>query len=714
MKFHLDALWDDTPVNVNDEVNAIWDIANILRGAFQRDEYKDVILPMTIIRRFDCALAAMKDEVVKYKTKHPKATETQILNTFDIRYFNTSPFTLSSLLDDSENIQTNFFDPPVGKDYNPDAYIQGFSSNVYEILEKLEIEAMVKKLAKAGRLYNVIRRFSEIDLDPRKHDQVKMGYIFEELIRRFSENKSGGENYTGRDITKLMVSLLLSDESCADIFTGSKAIPILDQACGTGGMISTGFNYIKHVNADADVYLFGQEISPKSYAICKAEMLIKGHDADNIRETDTMKEDCFPGQKMRFVIENPPFGQPWGGDKAPDGCEKAVKEEFKKGFKGRWGAGLPDKGDMQLLFIQSAIHKLAANGRAAIIEDGSPLFAGSSANSGASRIRKWLIEEDLLETIVALPEDLFYNTNIGTYIWILTAKGGKSPERRGKVQFIDATKFCKPLGPNKSLGKKRNLITPEFRDRITRIYTDFKDVPKVSRIFDKEEFLYREYTVIPPMQRNYAITDERIETLLSGSALNALYSPSKREALELKGVGALSEKERKEYRKLLDNEPVYNDLVRRLRDNADEGARWPHPEKFIEELKGVLDGLELDRKLYEAIAHGLSVPDRKAEYQYDKKGKLIYDESLKDTEIVPFKEDIEAYMARAGWPGFYKAGCAKLGGGEAEKKTGAEFPFTRYFYEYKPPRDADEVLKEVFAFDKAVEAGFAALRGAVA
>lgn len=699
----IDVLWDDKPENVTEEVNKIWSVAKTLRGHFQSDQYRDVIIPFTIIRRLECALEETRDKVNAYLAKNPTAPEKIIRDKAGLMFYNRSQWTLASLLKDPANLKDNF----IGVDDENDegSYYAGFSKNVRDILDNLKFKGVVKSLVEAERLFGVIKDFSELDLDPHRIHSVRMGYIFEELIRRFSENKAAGEHYTGRDVTKLGTCLLLS-EGADDIMKERIVVKAGDQACGTGGMLSTAFNYITHLNQSAEVYLYGQEVNPESYAICLAEMLIKGQDISNIHKQDTFVANAFGKEKMRFVIENPPFGQEWGGENLKK-TEKAVKDEHEKGKDGRWGAGLPAKGDGQLLFVQSAVDILDPNcGRAAIIEDGSPLFAGSNANSGESKIRKWLLDKDYLEAIIALPEDLFYNTNIGTYFWIISRK--KSERRRGKVQLIDARKICKPL--KKSLGKKRNEITPECRAQIAKLYADFKP-NELCKIFDNEDFMYREYTVIPPKRRNYAITDERIDQMLSAGSLDALYSPTRVEALEMKGLPVLSSKEKAEYAEYIENKPKYEELLDILRDHADD-EKLMAPAPFIEKLEGLLGKLSLPKKLYESIADGMSVPDRKADFQYDKKGKLIYDEKLKDTEVVPYKEKIEDYMAREVLPHIPKAKWRwdeDLTKKKPVVKTGAEYAFTRYFYKYEPPRPADELLKEVVAFDKAVEKGFAEL-----
>ncbi len=316
----IDAMWDDSPVDVTTEVNFIWSIANKLRGTYQSDKYKDVIIPMTIIRRFECALAPTKKAVLEQYEKNPTFPAKAMYRISGFHLYNTSHYDLAELVNDPDHLAANF-----------KSYIQGFSPNVQEIIASnergLDFYKQIDKMDKNNRLLSVVKAFSEIDLDPRTIDNVKMGYIFEELIRKFSENAEAGDHYTGRDIIKLMVNILLA-EGCDDIFDDGKVITILDQACGTGGMLSTGYNFIKRYNPTADVRLFGQEINPESYAMCLAEMLIKVQDEENICYQDTMKADCFRDTKMRFVLENPPFGQAWGGKDAPEGVEEAVSDEY--------------------------------------------------------------------------------------------------------------------------------------------------------------------------------------------------------------------------------------------------------------------------------------------------------------------------------------------------------------------------------------------------
>ena len=690
-------IWDDAPVDVTEEVNFIWSIANKLRGPYQSDKYKNVIIPMTIIRRFECALEKTKPAVLNMAGTNPNIPDKVLYKASGYAFYNKSRLTLSKLLDDSANIAENFT-----------AYLQGFSQNVKDIIANLEFEKEIIKMDKHNRLYGVVEAFSEVDLDPAIIDNVKMGYIFEDLIRRFSENAEAGDHYTGRDIIKVMVEILLA-EGADDIFDDHKVVTVLDQACGTGGMLSTSYNWIKRFNNTAEVKLFGQEINPESYAMCVAEMLIKGEDADKVQHVDTMKTDSFPNQKMRFVIENPPFGQAWGGKDASEGVETAVKDEFAKAHS-RFMAGLPGTGDMQLLFMQSAINKMDdTNGRAAIIENGSPLFAGSTA-SGESQIRRYMLEHDLVEAIIALPTDLFYNTGIATYIWILSKN--KREERQGKVQLIDATQLYHGL--RKSLGKKRNEITAEDREAIVKLYADFTENEN-SKIFRNMEFMYREYAVMQPLQRSYAINEERIENMLAKGSLNSVYDEGK--IAELQAKDDLSDKEKDKLADMEAGQPLYESILATLR-GAISDKLYLSPGEFEpvlqEALKPLATEFETRKTLFKKIMDGLSLMDKTAEIQRDRKGNILYDKETKDTEIVPFEENIEDYMAREVLPhipdakAFFEEDMSKK---KPVIKTGAEIPFTRYFYKYVPPKASDKLAQEFLSLDKSVNERIAKLFG---
>ena len=700
MAKNIDVLWDDNPIDITSEANFIWSIANKLRGVYMPDKYGDVIIPMTIIRRLECALEPTKQAVVEKFQQNPNYPEKAMYRISGFQFYNTSEFTLKELCNDADHIEANF-----------KAYVESFSPNVQTLLndeDTLNLGSHIKTMSKGGCLYTVIKAFSELDLSPKTYDSIKMGYIFENLIGRFFQNVDAGQYYTGRDIIKVCVSLLIA-EGCDDIFEDGKIITVCDQACGTGGMLSTAFSYLTHYNPTADVRLFGQEYNGVSYAIGLAEMLIKGQNAENFRHADTFKEDCFEGTKMRFMLENPPFGTSWGGKDAKEGQEIAVNEEYKKGFNGRWGAGLPGTGDSQLLFIQSAIDKMDdKNGRAAIIENGSPLFTGGTS-SGESQIRRWLLENDLIEAIVQLPTDLFYNTGISTYVWILSKN--KREERKGKIQLIDASGIYHKL--RKPLGNKKNEFDPSDRAKITRLYADFEENELV-KIFDNTEFVYREYAVMQPLQRSYSITDESIQNMLQSGALKTLWDDAKVSELEEQGT-TISGKDKKTLDKFYETKSIYESILAAL-DNAKSEEKWLSPTAFEPALNDILASVTADKKLIAKIADGLSVMDKTAEIQKDKKGNIIYDKTTKDTEIVKWDEDIEDYMSRevlphvpdAKW--FWEEDLTKK---KPVIKTGAEIPFTRYFYKYQEPTPSKELAEKFTQLESSVSKRIAKLFGEV-
>ena len=711
---NIDVLWDDNPIDVSSESNFIWSIANKLRGTYMPDKYGDVVIPMTVLRRFECTLKDTKEAVVKQYEANPSYPVKAMYRISGYQFYNTSHYDLKELCNDSEHIASNL-----------KAYIDGFSPNVKDIFNELEFNAQIDKMAKGGCLYSTVKAFSELDLSPKTVDSIKMGYIFENLIGRFFQNVEAGQFYTGRDIIKTMFSILIS-EGCDDIFEEGKVITVLDQACGTGGMLSTAYSYLKHYNPNCNVRLFGQEYNPVTHAIGLAEMLIKGQNGDNFRQADTFKEDCFEGIKMRFICENPPFGTPWAGDDAKEGQEEAVRNEYKKGLKGRWGAGLPSGGDGQLLFMQSAIAKLDDNGRAAIIENGSPLFTGGTA-SGESQIRRWMLESDLIEAIIALPIDLFYNTGIATYIWVLSKN--KRAERRGKVQLIDASNICHKL--RKSIGKKRNELTPEDREKITKLYISFKEGDNC-KIMDNTDFIYRDYTVMQPLQRSYGITEDRIENMISKGSLSSLYDETKVYELENPTISdekvsnkkktkeQIEKEEKKRLEKLAnnkiklqkyyDNKPIYDKTLEILRNNISDRVFLS-----VSDFEDVVEDLlieTIDKKLIKKIIDGLSKMDKNAEIQKDKKG-IIYDKETKDTEIVPWKQKIDDYMEKEVLPhvpdakwffeGKDEEATFEQDMGEKTIRIGAEIPFTRYFYKYQQPTPSDELLAKFIELDKEVD-----------
>lgn len=663
---------------LDDKADFIWGIADNLRNAYMPDKYGDVIIPMTIVRRFECSLEKTKKAVLDAYAKNQNLPEQYLYKLSGYQFYNTSKYTLAELCNDSENIKANFKE-----------YINGFSKNVRDILDKLSLDAHIDAMDSEGCLYSTVNDFSNLDISPESFDSIEMGYIFENLIGRFFANVEAGQFYTGRDIIRMMVAVLLS-EGCDDIKDEQKVVTICDQACGTGGMLSTAYDSIMEINPTANVQLFGQEFNKVSWSIGLAEMLIKGQNAENFRKADTLKEDCFPNQKMRFMIENPPFGTPWSGEKAKGGQEKAVRDEFAKGKDGRWGAGLPAGGDSQLLFLQSAVDKMDDMvGRAAIIENGSPLFTGGTM-SGESQIRRSLLERDLIEAIIALPTDLFYNTGIQTYVWVLSKN--KRQERKDKVQLIDASRIFHKL--RKSLGNKKN----EFKDgdirQIVELYKDFENAdPELSKVYNKNEFIYREYTVMQPLQRSYAITQNRIENMLANGVLSSLYDEAK--VYELEHAEKLSSKDQKkldEYRK---NKETYNKILEALQE-AKADKKYKSLEEFEPVLEEALDGIEIDKKTVAKVMDGLSEMDKSAKIQTKRNGEIEYDKATKDSEIVKFDENVDEYMKREVLPHVPDAKYFD------EDKIGAEIPFTRYFYKYQEPKSSEELEKEFLSLEKSV------------
>lgn len=677
---------DEQPIDITSEANLIWDIANKLRGVYMPDDYGKVVIPMTIIRRFECALESTKDKVISTVEQIPDYPDLALFKITGYQFYNKSKFNLKELCNDPDNIAANF-----------KSYISGFSSDVQDILKKLDMEDQIKKMDDGDCLYSVVKAFSEVDLSVEHFDSIRMGYIFENLIGRFYQNVDAGQFYTGRDIIKLCVSLLLSEES-DDILDENKVVTIVDQACGTGGMLSTAYSYLKAINPSADVHLFGQEMMGRSYAVGLAEMLIKDQNIDNFKQADTLKEDCFPSQKMRFALENPPFGTPWGGKDAKSGQEDAVKEEYLKGKDSRWPAGLPASGDAQLLFLQSALDKLDENGRAAIIENGSPLFTGNTS-SGESQIRRWLLENDYLEAIVAMPTDMFYNTGIATYIWILSKN--KSVDRKGKVQLIDASNIYTDL--RKPLGNKRRRFAPQDREKIVQLYADFAE-NDLSQIHDDTDFIYREYTVMQPLQRSYGITKDRIKNMLQNQTIKNLYDEAK--VQELETSDKLTAKDQKKLDKFKKNKPMYNKMLEILNDNISDKL-YKSPEEFKPVIVELL-GDTVEKRLIPKIMDGLSKMDKNAEIQKDKKGSIKYDKDTSDTEIVNIKTNIDDYMKKEVLPfvpdakAFFEEDASKR---KPIIKTGAEIPFTRYFYKYQKPESTDKLKDEIAELEKSISVG---------
>lgn len=472
--------------NVNEKAALIWAIADKLTGVYKPHEYGEVILPLTVIRRFDCVLADTKDAVLKqYEAVKQKPTKDIFLrNASGKAFYNVSKFTFEKLLDDPDNIEANFRD-----------YLNGFSENVRDIINKFNFDVHITKMAAKDILFIVIKEFttSKANLHPDVISNLEMGYIFEEIIRRFSEahNEDAGQHYTPREVIQLMVNILFCDDN--DILSGNNVVrTIYDPACGTGGMLSVAEEYLYKLNSSTEIMSFGQELNDQTFAICKADMLIKGNNADYIKNGNTLSDDKFEGQTFHYILSNPPFGREWKNEKTK------VEAEAKKGFAGRFGYGLPASSDSQMLFLMNAISKMKdinqGGGRIAIIHNGSPLFTGD-AGSGPSEIRKYIIENDLLEAIIALPNDIFYNTGIATYIWVLSNKKSGT-KREGKIQLINANGLYEKR--RKALGNKRNDIPLSAIEKITQLYGDFV-ASDLSMIFDNEDFGYTKITVERPL-----------------------------------------------------------------------------------------------------------------------------------------------------------------------------------------------------------------------
>ena len=463
---------------VNEKANLIWSIADKIQAVYKPHEYGDVILPLTVLKRFDDVLSDTKSKVLEASEKYPEtfAQRDMILKeTSKQNFYNTSKYDFKKLLDDPSNIESNFYN-----------YINGFSSEVRDIIENFDLERHIKRMANNNILYRTIEAFNEkkANLHPNEVSNIEMGYIFEEIIRRFSEshNEEAGQHYTPREVIELMVNIVFEDEE--DLADSSKIKTVYDGACGTGGILSAAMEYASSLNSSSRMLVYGQELNEQTYAICKADMLIKGQDANNIRHGNTLSDDMFPTDKFDYIMMNPPFGREWKNEK------NAVEKEAKEGVNGRFPAGTPAISDSQLLFLQNAVSKMKPEGsKIAIIHNNSALFKGD-AGSGESEIRRYVIENDLLDCVIQLPTDLFYNTPIATYIWVLSNK--KPAHRKGKIQLINASNYF--LKMRKSLGNKKNEMTKEQIDELTKIYGDFVD-NKVSKIFENEEFGYRKTTV---------------------------------------------------------------------------------------------------------------------------------------------------------------------------------------------------------------------------
>lgn len=652
-------------INFQDKVSFIWSIAEILRGPYKPEDYGKVILPLAVLRRFDCVLESTKDDVIvnfeKFKSMSEDAREPILNRIAKQNFHNTSNYDFTKLLSDSDNIADNLRD-----------YINGFSKTARDIMDHFDFDRQIEKLDNNDLLYLTIKRFSELDLHPEAVSNVEMGYIFEELIRRFSEHAEAGDHYTPREVVRLMVSLLFMHDD--DILTKSGLTQTLyDCAAGTGGMGSVAQDYLKELNQTADLEFFAQEINGESYAICKADILIKGEDAKNIRLGNTLSNDQFKGQKFDYLISNPPYGVDWKS------YEKPIKAEHEEqGYNGRFGPGTPRTSDGQLLFLLHLISKMKTvtaespqGSRLAIIMNGSPLFSGD-AGSGESEIRRYLLENDLVEGIVAMPNDLFYNTGIATYIWILT--NNKTVIRQGKVQLVNAVNFSKKM--KKSMGSKRNEITQGQIDEIVRLYGDFKEGDYV-KVFDNEDFGYNKITVERPLRLNFLISEERVQRVAEQKAFQNLGTSKK------KGANGLAEIEA--------GKAMQVRIIEMLRGLKSEQV-YKNRDEFTKLLKNEFKkaSITIGAPILKAILLGLSEKDETANVCMKNKTEAEPDTDLRDTENIPLKENIYEYFNTEVIPHVPDAWID-----ESKTKVGYEIPFTRYFYNYTELRSSKSIMSEI-------------------
>lgn len=652
-------------INFQDKVSFIWSIAEVLRGPYKPEDYGKVILPLAVLRRFDCVLESTKDEVLenfeKFKAMNEDAREPILNRIAKQNFHNTSKYNFANLLTDADNIADNLRD-----------YINGFSKTARDIMDHFDFDRQIDKMDQNDLLYLTIKRFSELDLHPEVVTNVEMGYIFEELIRRFSEHAEAGDHYTPREVVRLMVSLLFLHDD--DILTKHGITQTLyDCAAGTGGMGSVAQEYLHELNPTADLEFFAQEINGESYAICKADILIKGADAKNIRLGNTLSNDQFKGEKFDYLITNPPYGVDWKS------YEKPIKAEHEElGYNGRFGPGTPRTSDGQLLFLLHLISKMKPvtpenpqGSRLAIIMNGSPLFTGD-AGSGESEIRRYVLENDLVEGIVAMPNDLFYNTGIATYIWILT--NNKSANRKGKVQLVNAVDFSRKM--KKSLGSKRNEISQEQIDEIVRMYGDFKESEYV-KIFDNEDFGYHKITVERPLRLNFVISEERIQRIQEEKAFQNLATSKKKGEIGLAEIEAGKSQQDK--------------IIETLRSMTSEQV-YKNRDEFTKILKEAFKQADLTvaAPLLKSVLNALSEKDETADICMKNKTEAEPDADLRDTENVPLKEDISKYFEREVLQHVPDAWID-----ESKTKVGYEIPFTRHFYKYTALRSSKELMNEI-------------------
>ena len=659
--------------NIRSHAAFIWSVADLLRGDYKQSEYGKVILPLTVIRRLDCVLEPTKQAVLQKHTQLSgkiENVEPVLQAVAGEQFYNTSPLTFGKLLDDPNTIADSL-----------QLYIGGFSEAAKDVIDKFEFGIQIERLRKANVLYQVIGKFAEIDLHPEAVSNIEMGYLYEELIRKFSElsNETAGEHFTPREVIRLMVNLLFIDDA-DDVLTKPGIVKTLcDPACGTGGMLSIAEDHLRALNPQARLEVFGQELNAETYAVCRSDMMLKGQDASHIAYGNSFSEDHHEGEHFDYLLANPPFGVEWKKVEA-----EVRKEAASKGFNGRFGAGLPRINDGSFLFLQHMISKMKrpedGGSRLAIVFNGSPLFTGG-AGSGESEIRRWIIENDWLEAVVALPDQLFYNTGISTYFWVVTNR--KAPERRGKVQLVDAREYFVKM--RKSLGEKRKEISAAQIDEITRLYGDFTDGEKV-KIFPNEAFGFLRITVEQPLRLRWEITDETIALALAAKAVTKLP-----EAVQ-DAVGALLE--------------------------AHLETCFATQRELVKALGSGVARLGLTTPAQKAVWGALAIRDEDAPVIKDRRGNADPDPELRDSENVPlpavpvsFVEDpterfatleyetaIDDYVRAEVKP--YVPDAWVDG---AKTKVGYEIPLTREFYKYVPPRALEEIDAEIKALEEEIQ-----------
>ena len=676
-------------MNHSEIVSFLWGVADLIRDTFKRGKYQDIILPLTVLRRLDCVLAPTKAKVLETQAKFKGKLENldpQLRKASGFAFYNTSRYDFEKLLADAPHLAANLRN-----------YIAGFSPNMREVLEKFDFDNTISKLDEAGLLFQVLERFKNVDLHPDAVDNPTMGTIFEELIRRFNEalNENPGEHFTPRDVVHLMVDLLLvGDED--RIRKRGVVLTVCDPCCGSGGMLTITKDHItvgvrkngdlvrEPINPEADIHLFGQEVNPETFAVVKSDIYMKstdGRDAENIFFGSTLSNDRHASRQFDYQIANPPYGKDWKRD------EDAVRAEHERGTVGRFGPGLPRISDGQVLFL---LHLLAhmkepeqGGARVAIIMNGSPLFTGD-AGSGESEIRRWILENDWLEALIALPEQLFYNTGIATYVWVLTNR--KSPKRRGKVQLIDATSSWIPM--RKSLGDKRREIPREKAEEILTLLRTFEESEHV-KIFPTTHLGFRKITVERPLRLNFQASAERIARLEKERAFETLAQSKKKGAAGAKEQ-AEGRAQQEEIRKLLRTLP---------------GSPYKDRDEFERILTAATRkaGVMLPAPIQKAILSALSERDDTAEICRDNKGQPEPDPDLRDTESVPLAESIEAFFEREVKP---HVPDAWIDTGKRDQKDGQvgvvgyEINLNRYFYRYTPPRPLEEIEADIRGIEK--------------